>query len=66
VTAARPAERVPIVPGPLSVNPSMTITALSEQVAQWMIHGQEVGARRPIRRSSPAIDAQLAIVSSES
>jgi len=31
-----------IIPGALSVNPSMTITALAERVAYWMIHGQEL------------------------
>jgi len=38
-----------IVPGALSVNPSMTITALAERVAYWMIHGKELtsGGRAP-------------------
>jgi cholesterol oxidase len=49
-----------MIPGPLSVNPSMTITALSERVAQWMIHGKEISERRPVIRSSPAIGVQLA------
>jgi len=31
-----------IIPGPLAVNPSLTIAALSERVAQWMIAGQEL------------------------
>ncbi|MGI9023927.1 MAG: GMC family oxidoreductase [Acidimicrobiales bacterium] len=31
-----------IVPGPLAVNPSLTIAALSERVAQWMIEGREL------------------------
>ena len=37
-----------MIPGALSVNPSMTITALSERAAQWMIHGKELGERRVI------------------
>lgn len=38
-----------IVPGALTVNPSMTITALAERAAYWMIHGKELagGARPP-------------------
>jgi cholesterol oxidase len=38
-----------IIPGALTVNPSMTITALAERVAYWMIHGKELagGARSP-------------------
>jgi cholesterol oxidase len=38
-----------IIPGALTVNPSMTITALAERVAYWMIHGAELagGARSP-------------------
>ncbi len=43
-----------IIPGALSVNPSMTITALSERVAQWMIHGRELGERRAIIRPAAA------------
>jgi len=31
-----------IIPGPLAVNPSLTIAALSERVAQWMIAGREL------------------------
>jgi cholesterol oxidase len=31
-----------IIPGPLTVNPSMTITALAERAAYWMIHGTEL------------------------
>jgi cholesterol oxidase len=34
-----------IIPGALSVNPSMTITALSERVAYWMLHGKELAGR---------------------
>jgi cholesterol oxidase len=33
-----------IIPGPLSVNPSATITALAERVAYWMINGAELTA----------------------
>ena len=40
-----------IIPGPLSINPSMTITALSERAAQWMIHGKELGERRVVARA---------------
>jgi cholesterol oxidase len=29
------------IPGPLAVNPSLTIASLAERVAQWMIHGRE-------------------------
>ncbi|HEY6172854.1 MAG TPA: GMC family oxidoreductase [Kofleriaceae bacterium] len=42
-----------IIPGPLSVNPSMTITALSERAAQWMIHGKEIGERRIVVARAP-------------
>ncbi len=42
------------------VNPSMTITALSERVAQWMVHGRELGDRRPAARPAPAAALQLA------
>lgn len=31
-----------IIPGPLAVNPSLTIAALAERVAQWMIAGREL------------------------
>jgi len=31
-----------IIPGPLAVNPSLTIAALAERVAQWMITGHEM------------------------
>jgi cholesterol oxidase len=34
-----------MIPGALSVNPSMTITALAERAAQWMIHGAELSSR---------------------
>ena len=30
-----------VVPGPLAANPSLTIAALAERTAQWMIHGRE-------------------------
>ncbi|MDP8992190.1 MAG: GMC oxidoreductase [Actinomycetota bacterium] len=30
-----------VVPGPLAVNPSLTIAALGERTAQWMLHGRE-------------------------
>jgi cholesterol oxidase len=43
-----------IIPGPLSVNPSMTITALSERAVQWMIHGKELDERRRVVAASPA------------
>ena len=36
-----------IIPGALSVNPSMTITALAERVAYWMIHGKELAGDAP-------------------
>jgi cholesterol oxidase len=49
-----------IIPGPLSVNPSMTITALSERAAQWMIHGKELDERRRTVAASPAADRQVA------
>jgi cholesterol oxidase len=32
-----------VVPGPLAVNPSLTIAALAERTAHWMIHGREAG-----------------------
>jgi len=31
-----------IIPGPLAVNPSLTIAALSERVAHWMVAGREL------------------------
>lgn len=31
-----------VIPGPLAVNPSLTIAALAERTAQWMISGQEI------------------------
>ncbi len=31
-----------IIPGPLAVNPSLTIAALSERVAQWMVAGRDL------------------------
>ena len=30
-----------VIPGPLAVNPSLTIAALAERTAQWMVHGRE-------------------------
>ena len=30
-----------VMPGPLAANPSLTIAAIAERTAQWMIHGQE-------------------------
>ncbi|MDQ4133171.1 MAG: GMC family oxidoreductase [Actinomycetota bacterium] len=31
-----------VIPGPLAVNPSLTIAALAERTAQWMVHGREL------------------------
>ncbi len=36
-----------LIPTALSVNPSMTISALAERVAFWMIHGREMQAGDP-------------------
>lgn len=36
-----------IIPGALTVNPSMTITALAERIAYWMIHGNELAGSAP-------------------
>ncbi len=30
-----------VIPGPLAVNPSLTIAALAERIAHWMVHGSE-------------------------
>jgi len=30
-----------VIPGPLAVNPSLTIAAVAERTAQWMVHGRE-------------------------
>jgi cholesterol oxidase len=30
-----------VIPGPLAVNPSLTIAALAERTAHWMVHGSE-------------------------
>jgi len=30
-----------VIPGPLAVNPSLTIAALAERAAHWMVHGSE-------------------------
>lgn len=40
-----------IIPGPLAVNPSMTISALAERVAFWMIHERDM---RPADPQTPA------------
>ena len=32
-----------VVPGPLAVNPSLTIAALAERTAHWMVQGREAG-----------------------
>jgi cholesterol oxidase len=32
-----------VVPGPLAANPSLTIAAVAERIAQWMAHGREAG-----------------------
>ncbi len=31
-----------VIPGPLAVNPSLTIAAVAERTAQWMVHGREL------------------------
>ena len=36
-----------IIPGALTVNPSMTITALAERAAYWMIHDKELAGGAP-------------------
>ena len=36
-----------IIPTALSVNPSMTISALAERIAFWMIHGREMKVDDP-------------------
>lgn len=36
-----------LIPCALSVNPSLTISALAERVAFWMIHGREMKADDP-------------------
>jgi cholesterol oxidase len=41
-----------IIPGALTVNPSMTITALAERVAYWMIHDKELAGSAPPPASS--------------
>ena len=50
-----------MIPGPLSVNPSMTITALSERASQWMIHGRDLGERHRVVAAAPAGELQLAV-----
>lgn len=32
-----------IIPGPLAVNPSLTIAALAERITQWIVHGRRPG-----------------------
>lgn len=32
-----------IIPGPLAVNPALTITALAERAAHWMVHRRDLG-----------------------
>ncbi|MFN2592500.1 MAG: GMC family oxidoreductase, partial [Candidatus Dormibacteria bacterium] len=34
-----------VIPGPLSVNPSLTIAAMVERIAYLLVHGREVSAR---------------------
>jgi cholesterol oxidase len=31
-----------VIPGPLAVNPSLTIAALAERTAHWMVHGRDL------------------------
>lgn len=31
-----------VIPGPLAVNPSMTIAALADRIAYWMLHDREI------------------------
>ena len=38
-----------IIPGPLAVNPSATISALAERCVWWMLHGAERPLVRPVR-----------------
>jgi cholesterol oxidase len=38
-----------MIPSALSVNPSLTICALAERVAFWMLHGRDMGPRDPDR-----------------
>lgn len=33
-----------VIPGPLAVNPSLTIAAVAERIAYWMVHHQEAPA----------------------
>jgi cholesterol oxidase len=37
-----------IIPGPLAVNPSATISALAERCAWWMLHGSERPLAAPV------------------
>ena len=30
-----------VMPGPLAANPALTIAALAERTAHWMVHGRE-------------------------
>jgi cholesterol oxidase len=31
-----------VIPGPLAVNPSLTIAAVAERIAHWMVHHREI------------------------
>ena len=47
-----------VIPTALAVNPSLTIGALAERTAQWMIHGREIekgvsGVRRCLQNDKP-------------
>lgn len=37
-----------IIPAALAVNPSLTISALAERAAFWMLHGREMRAGDPL------------------
>jgi len=41
-----------IMPGPLAVNPSLTIAALAERAAHWLVHGGEADVPASHRRQS--------------
>lgn len=36
-----------MIPGPLAVNPSATISALAERAVHWMLHGEDLRPGRP-------------------